>query len=835
MSPTLAELKDQTLFDHQCNLEKEMKRLSFKRQANEEDKANDRKEGSSTKHGRMYLRRITEIAVPLVQDLMSPSSTPRRGKNASHLLQETGLDAELVAYLTSKVLLDLCIHHGTSLGGPKRSTASAKIGSTIMREAAVDRYRESSPEREVIIQKLEKDFERRGYPSFWREKTIRNYLNASEIEPDFWTNAQKVIVGHALLVVLIEAMPDVFSLDPANKRVSLSYDFVDKMIRSKDNALVLFAIHFPMVIPPKPWSKETLFTGGYYTSEAPRYSLIKRASSRDAERLQNMDWSQVFPAVNAIQETPWRVNQKVLEAVEWSFYDLSTRERFITHGIGKLVSSEDIPIPEKPADYDTDEEVKAEQNLKVFNIRNMNRQNKSPRLSALMAIQSAKKLSKFDRFYYPHSLDSRGRAYPLAAFLNPQGTDYSKAILEFADGKPIGNEEGSNWIAIAGANAYGYDKVPLQERIAWVYENEELILSIAHDYKNDLRWTEADEPFQFLRFCLEWQGFKENGYAHVSHMVVPVDATCSGLQHYAAMLKDDIGGAAVNLIPNPDRQDIYGDVAKRTIEHLEMLWEEGEEQARIADNLIKFGVDRSITKRSVMVVPYAGKFSSCMSYTKEAVQEKILKKGAQPTWNATDIRDYLDHMGALSKCIWQAITDIVVKGKEAMAWLSKLASLYSKYVNDIGVSNPYNRRMSWVTPDGFEVSHFRPVNNRVRVTSYFRGKISLVMMEPSDKLEVKDMSLAVAPNFVHSLDATHLRMTIIKSLPKGISSFAMVHDSFGTHAGDMKEFLQGCVKESFIELYTENDVLQELYEAYREVLGDDLPPPPANGNLDLTA
>ena len=40
------------------------------------------------------------------------------------------------------------------------------------------------------------------------------------------------------------------------------------------------------------------------------------------------------------------------------------------------------------------------------------------------------------------------------------------------------------------------------------------------------------------------------------------DGSCNGLQHYAAMGRDVIGGASVNLTPSSVPQDVYSDVAE---------------------------------------------------------------------------------------------------------------------------------------------------------------------------------------------------------------------------------------------------------------------------------
>jgi len=66
-----------------------------------------------------------------------------------------------------------------------------------------------------------------------------------------------------------------------------------------------------------------------------------------------------------------------------------------------------------------------------------------------MAFRSgqAVRLSLEERFYFPCQVDHRGRVYPVPALMNPQSDHIGRALLEFADGKPLGNNRGVYWLA----------------------------------------------------------------------------------------------------------------------------------------------------------------------------------------------------------------------------------------------------------------------------------------------------------------------------------------------------------------------------------------------------
>lgn len=72
-----------------------------------------------------------------------------------------------------------------------------------------------------------------------------------------------------------------------------------------------------------------------------------------------------------------------------------------------------------------------------------------------------------DVFYQPHSLDFRGRAYPMPLHLNHMGDDLSRGLLKFAEAKPLG-VRGLRWLKIHLANLYGFDKAPFDERVQYV-------------------------------------------------------------------------------------------------------------------------------------------------------------------------------------------------------------------------------------------------------------------------------------------------------------------------------------------------------------------------------
>ena len=91
--------------------------------------------------------------------------------------------------------------------------------------------------------------------------------------------------------------------------------------------------------------------------------------------------------------------------------------------------------------------------------------------------------------------------------------------------------------------------------------------------------------------------------------------------------------------------------------------------------------------------------------------------------------------------------------------------------------------MSWITPLGMPVIQPYRRDRKFVVKTLLQA---ITLAEHSDHLPVSGQKQrsAFPPNYVHSLDATHMIMTSLKMKERG-KSFAAVHDSFWTHAADI--------------------------------------------------
>lgn len=140
----------------------------------------------------------------------------------------------------------------------------------------------------------------------------------------------------------------------------------------------------------------------------------------------------------------------------------------------------------------------------------------------------------------------------------------------------------------------------------------------------------------------------------------------------------------------------------------------------------------------------------------------------------------------------------------------------------------------WTTPLGLPVTqpYFRtPTHTVATVTQNFA-----VMREEGDKgskvTKARQRS-AFPPNYIHSLDSSHMMMTALRCRREGIT-FAGVHDSFWTHAGTVSP-MNRLLREEFVSLHTGTDLLEDLARQLRERYpGIELPALPKRGKLDVT-
>eukprot|EP00798_Chlamydomonas_sp_ICE-L_P018056 gene18056-24479_t len=203
---------------------------------------------------------------------------------------------------------------------------------------------------------------------------------------------------------------------------------------------------------------------------------------------------------------------------------------------------------------------------RVESVKRLNSELMSEQMSLVTKLKVANDFKDKPRFYLPHNIDFRGRAYPLHPNLNQLGNDFSRSLLLFADAKPLG-KSGLNWLKIQLANGWGQgqDKLALDGRIAFVDQHlADVTDSATHPLDGARWWASGEKPLQVLAVCMELHQAltSPDPEKFLSSLPVHQDGTCNGLQHYAALGRDVGGATAVNLKNADKPQDVYMAVAK---------------------------------------------------------------------------------------------------------------------------------------------------------------------------------------------------------------------------------------------------------------------------------
>lgn len=731
----------------------------------------------------------------------------RAGRRHSALRAIEGLDSSAVAYIVLKLVLDGIIKDR------ELTPLAHKIGSYIEIEQRVRLFSIDHPDlARMTVKRLDGQTSHGEH----RRKVLAHMLNTGESAAKTWTSRDKIIAG-IKLVELLSISTGLIKIEiiKVHRRPLTIVSTTDRFRSWLDTLNLQCELmspeFFPCVIPPKDWVN---LTGGGYHTDALAYplNLVKTRSKQHIKLLKRADLSLVYKAINAMQRTAWRVNSPVLKVAE----------HLMKVGSGMAgLPSDNLPLPTKPHDIESNEVARKSWRRAAAKIYEQNTALESRRIQAFKTLATAKQFSNYEKIYFPYQLDFRGRVYSVVSGLSPQSTDMGKALLTFAKGDLINTKAARDWLYIHGANCFGIDKVSFADRVRWVEENSDLILSVVKSPLDFLWWADADSPFCFLAFCYEFAGLVEadrKGLPFYSSLPIAMDGSCNGLQHYSAMLQDPIAGKAVNLVPSETPQDIYQVVANKVNEKLLEKARSGEEDAPMAMAWSQFGIDRKITKRPVMVLPYGGTLNSCQKY----VYDAVLEKGNIPF----PVEEHTKAANWLASVVWTAIGDVVISAKLAMGWLRQTASLIIKSGGSL----------SWITPTGFPVFQNYPTMEEVRLTTVLFGKRyrPRILEEKTAQPDKRRQVNGVAPNFIHSLDAAALMLTVCDAVDRGVVSFAMIHDSYGTTAAQ-SETLAHILRQQFVDMYESYDALEQfLQTAASEKLQPSLGHPPFVGGLELS-
>lgn len=576
----------------------------------------------------------------------------------------------------------------------------------------------------------------------------------------------------------------------------------------------------PMVVPPVPWTDFRTADGGYLFL---KNNVVKGTFNKMIHEAS----PQLLKALNTIQSTEWRINKRVAMVME---------QLWLAGGDRAGIPGRDLrKIPAKPEGFNA----KAKRKHRWKNVsaedrdkwmaeaqatHDWNHKTIGSRYQMLFKLDIAKRFCKYPVLYFPHQVDWRGRCYPIPAFVGPQADDTGRALLEFAQGEPLG-KHGFYWLCIHVANLWGLDKEPVEVRLRVVLERCAIDLPrrITRDPLANQEWTDEEDPFKLLAALYELQDCLDQfgvpmgrtkksleGFAksYLSRVPVAVDGSCNGLQHYSAIGLDPIGGRATNLVPSDRPQDIYTLVADVVNQRIEKDIEAGGPIGELALRW-RSKVTRKVVKRAVMTTPYG--------VTKQGILMQFIADG-----HCRDIEG-LPYQNAnyLKNAVYDAVSEVVVSARLYMDWLQEVT----------GILASTGKPTSWTTPIGCRIVQDYRTAKRKQIRTPM-GYLDFRDDNADDPINENKQASSIAPNVVHSFDACHLYMTVLQLMDNNIRSIGAVHDSYAVHAGNVNT-LQYTIRDTFFKMHKDSllESMKRTIEA--ENPGIELPELPPRGGLDL--
>lgn len=602
-----------------------------------------------------------------------------------------------------------------------------------------------------------------------------------------------------------------------DSKTIITYELVaglgDDLLRSISYMAGKAFYPLPMTTAPIDWTyTDTGFKGGYSTKQFP---IVRGAKS--------VEWLKDEPnlllAVNTMQQTPYRVNKIVLEAIKADLKE-PVRSEIITQeypisdpeATAKEVKKLKAELLKKPANTESAKKA-LNKKLEALDSRKFTQ----PQLVEIneyyrqdanymkllgqyradqMALDIAEAYQNEKAIYFPCNFDYRGRMYPISVYLQPQGNEKVKALLEFAEGVQL-TESGAEYAYYTLAGLYGEDKKSFNERV----EIGKIVINS--------NWKEADEPYQFLALqtqLLEW----EKDPTTLIHTPAHLDGSCNGSQHAAALTGCKKTAEATNVLPMADgsRRDVYLEVAN---EALKLAQEQDTEVYKyIADCLVKAG--RKFAKKPVMISVYGGTSygfaDDVFNNMKELNDHKLATKGTSFVFAGLLI---------------QALNNTLAGGKVFESWIQSVGSNITATGNGV----------TWSTPDGFNVTMDRKIKKSKRYETLISGVTYKIQMNvDTEQIDAKKIKQAISPNYVHSCDATHLRATMLNCARRGVKQFNFIHDSFGCNMNDAHILLEE-TKKAWIDLYDGFEVGKYLQKQLQEQSQEEVPDFPYLGGYNI--
>lgn len=712
---------------------------------------------------------------------------------------------------------------------PKVTSLSISLMNKVLDLLSVEQFKKNEPK---FYSYLEYEYKTRGigYINSRKRKLAEKTGNSFSIKETTF----KANIGARLIDCVLKSGCNLFTMQNSYeggvnrvRTLAITEDVFKIMGRIKENNVLFGVTYKPLIAKPLPW--EGLHdNGGYYTMNSLSFIRNSKSVKYIENHIEDVDLSRMYEVINGIQETEWKINTFVLDVVNSIIQDSLIDPSTPTGNPGfygdipymdslnvyEMIPKEKYgPLDERGNHLNTEDYKRwfADKEVQLKKLEAI----RSKRIMFMLAHNIAKEYKDRDKMYFTYNTDFRGRLYPIQQILNPQSTGAVKSFLQFAKGKKL-TDDGAYWLKIHIANCYGLDKASYSDRVQWVDDNAEMLLDIAINPLNTLKeWNEADEPLMFLAAAHSFKAYTEGKEVYLP---ISLDATCSGLQLYAGLMKDKQGAEVVNVIDVPGATkpaDVYTDVAVEVDKYLEtgdyptqftFTKKDGTHHVAstiTAANDLQGNVTRKLTKRNVMTIPYSVTIRGMYDQVKEILNE--MEDNEKAFWKGEK---------------WVVAKLLVSLNAKAIDSLVTGATVGQQFIKDVihaYYEDNNNTPLHWKTPIfNFPVVQWKVKNKEKKIKSVFG---LLTIREPQSKINKQQQYNGIAPNLIHSLDSTLMYLAVEKMRNRGVTDFMLIHDSFGVPANDVPA-LNTAVREAFVELFNDNPLEDWVSQVKPEYLDD---------------
>ena len=856
----------------QLNLEKMSHEYAKQLQKEREVVQVEKGRGSQVRVGKKLREKIVPILALEIKQRHEAALAKKNGRQwtvINPIFEKLDHDYMLIGHIALSVMLD-SIGRGSALSTPLVRVQQT-IGERLDDQAFLMDAKEKQPQSWQRI-------------DMWALKSNRGYHHKMRVSKDMvqeytyqWMTPEDAVkLGNWLInrvysvTKWFDQIPFWFKDSKGKKRIQYYLGLSEEGILERDAIQAMqddrMFSAWPMVHKPLQWKDGK--RGGYLE---PHFGQISRLIHNDKGSIPSPN---AMEALHKTQEVAYQVNpfiyyvlkmllSKTIEVGSFKTYEKDS----YTDRYKPIIDPRDWEQPqiwneETKRWNEHPDKRKARQGLNAYyaNQKKAERERVSPH----RALAVAARFLHAERFYLPQFFDSRLRIYSVVDTLSPNGADWQKALLQFADGNvvtPENEEAVKRDLLITIANTWAKkdpmfddkktDKLSFDDRVKFAESFIPDLRVVAEDplctAARNL-WMAASEPFQFLSTVRAYYELFIWKSTNVARTMNGRDCTCSGMQFGGAFSKDEAACKFTNVIPSDEPQDMYGEVArhaqallksdvwvdrkikKYTKQAKKRMEKRAEEGLIFKQPDLNFGLtiepgtlDRGVVKKAVMVTAYNGSWRSKNAGISEELDE-VFRNDEEFDVSLTDKR---------------LCTDAAIEGLSAAF---PQADILGDWFKQVGLAAMFMKceLMQWKTGNGsLIVQEYRwPLVKHVKTlamggasyrdvtpTDAGNGRIKLSVASGWGDVRAGKHGTALGANVVHSADAQVLQDTICRM----DYSFMVCHDCVYLPAGLCEEATQA-FRDSFHETVTaEETILHSLLK--ENGLPEVLPP---MGNCDLS-